>query len=95
VFKALKMIVIGLVGMVVGIIWIAQPGHQGMGGGIALTLVGLFIILRGLKLFMGGGGAVSVAPSRTRDSGQPVANLFSRRRVITPQDSRPTPPFDL
>ena len=37
--KALKIIVIGLVGMVVGIIWIAQPGHQGNGGGIALALV--------------------------------------------------------
>ena len=92
--KALKIIVIGLVSMALGIIWILQPGHQGTGGGIALALVGLFLALRGFKL-LASGGAVSVSSSRTRETGQSVANLFSHRRVITPQDSRPKPPFDL
>ena len=93
--KALKIIVIGLVSMALGIIWIAQPGHQGTGGGIALALVGLFLALRGFKLLASGGGAVSVSSSRTRETGQSLANLFSHRRVIAPQDSRPKLPFDL
>lgn len=92
--KALKIIVIGLVSMALGIIWIAQPGHQGMGGGIALTLVGLFFMLRGFKLLVSG-GAVTASNSRMRDSSQSVTNLFSHRRVIAPQDSRPDPPFKL
>ncbi|MEE2681524.1 MAG: hypothetical protein VX641_04040 [Planctomycetota bacterium] len=92
--KSLKAIAIGIVIIVLGVLWIIQPGHQGVGGGIALTLFGVLVLLGGLKMLTGG-PRTRMSPSRTTGSSRTGGTLFSGRRVIVPQDSRPEPPFDL
>ena len=87
--KAFKAFIFGLGSIVLGIIWVAQPGTPGTGGGVALILVGLFLILRGFRLLTGAGSMQLTTPRSTG------SNLFSHRRVISPQDSRPEVPFKM
>ena len=95
--KPLKAFFSGILVIALGIFWLAQPGMQGTGGSIALILVGLFLILRGIRLLMGAGTMQSARSSTSGlgDPGSSRANVFSGRRVILPGDSRPELPFKL
>lgn len=92
--KAFKAFFVGLVSIVLGVVWLAQPGTQGNGGGIALVLVGIFVGLRGFKLLTGAGSVQSTRSGSGGDGGT-RGTSFTRRRVISPQDSRPELPFKL
>ena len=93
--KAFKAFIFGLGSIVLGIVWVAQPGTPGTGGGVALILVGLFLILRGFRLLTGAGSMQLKTAGSTGSTGSTGSNLFSHRRVISPQDSRPEVPFKM